>query len=305
MSHKAARRSFGLGALLGIILLCPHGASAQEGLFPGQADRRVPVSDTTLSASIKRASEAVGIVHSEFPPSSPAGFLDGSETGSGVLFAPCLVLTARHVLGVQPIDASAGRTIKVTFFHYTPDGTRKTLVREARVRANGGGRGRWSNLNVVEDWAILELATPLKEIAPISLEPVNCCGPIQSRRIALVGFPADHFDGNDPEAWVDPDCRIAQRLANGMLMTTCLATSGNSGGPLLMQVGDRWVLGGLLTRAAPPDALGRAQRADNFALPVGNYLRREMRSVQASSACPASTTLPLPAGSPPTSAKRK
>lgn len=305
MRHWASLGSLGSGAFLCLSLLSASAAGAHDDGSGALTDRRIAVSDPDLTASLKRAAEAVGVVRSEFPQSSPPTFLDTSETGSGVLIAPCLVLTARHVLGLQPIDASSGRTIKVSFFQYKSDGSRISFMSEAKVRSNGGGRGRWSNLNVVDDWAILELTTPPKGIIPISLEAINCCGSIQARRIALVGFPADRFNENEPVAWLDPNCRVAQRLANGMLVTTCLATSGNSGGPLLMQVGDRWVLGGLLTRAAPPDALGRAQNTDNFALPFGNYLRREIRNAQSASACPVSQPPPLPALAPGPETNRK
>ena len=266
-------------------------------------DQRTPVSALSSTNPLAAAAEAVVLVVARFPLVPGGSMRDpvfGSETGSGVLVTPCVVLTARHVLGAVSTDQRSGRTIQITLFDRSPTGETQAIAREASVRASGSGSASWTNRNTVEDWSLLELDRAVPTVTPISLwEGDDCCNPRDERQAALIGFPVDKFDALAPSPWVDPACRVTERLANSMLATNCLATSGNSGGPLLVERATKWQAVGILTRGAPPDALGRVRRADNFVLPITRSLRRQINEIQAKSQCEPPARPPASLSEPP------
>lgn len=265
---------------------------------------RIPVTEIKSNDTLSAAAEAVALVISTFPSGSVASVLDTSETGSGVLVAPCLVLTARHVLGSQSLEADIGRSITVSLFRRGSGKSIAQVQLAATIRVAGNGFGRWTNTSVDDDWVLLELSSVVDDIVPIELAQGNCCNPSKSSRAALVGFPVDEYVASRPIPWIDPDCRITERLANQMLVTNCIATSGNSGGPLLNESGSGWRLAGLLTRAAPPDMTGRATMSENFAIPIGPAIRRQIQRTQLSSKCPPSTPVQAMAPIAPPSQSR-
>lgn len=283
-----------LAAVAGIVPLTGHAQPLSAGIFE---DRRLPLAELASEDPLALVGQSVVLVRTAFPVAAASDVLDTSETGTGFLVAPCIVMTARHVLGRPPVTSTVTRSIQVTFFRRDGGGQIVPVSRTATVRAMGGGSGRWSNQSVNDDWALLELAGVAMDVLPVGPAPDDCCAPRQGRRFALAGFPADHFDPVTPTPWVDPDCRVTERLANRMLATNCVATSGNSGGPLLVLSDQGWRVAGILTRAAPPDALGRARRADNFVLPLNEFLRRQVDRAWRSSACapaPAPVFIPPP-----------
>ncbi|MCY1647789.1 serine protease [Caulobacter sp. SL161] len=285
MTYRPAILFTAIVALATTALSMPAGSAAA---VQTPVDRRLPVADLAPNDRLSMAGQAVVLVRSRFP-SAPGDVLDTSETGSGVLVAPCLVLTARHVLGTAPIDPAIGRSVETTLFSHTATGEFKPSTSMAVVRAAGGGFGVWTNRSVTDDWALLELKQMPANARPVALEPVDSGVPQSSRRVALVGFPADHFDPAEPRPWVDPDCRVTEQLANRMLVTSCVATSGNSGGPLLVLGEGGWRLAGLLTRAAPLDVTGRVTLADNFVLPLTGRIRGQIEEIARSNRCPPPT----------------
>jgi len=282
MTYRPATLSAAIVALAALAASMPAGSAAMPQT---PADRRVPVADLAPADSLAVAGQAVVLVRTRFP-SAPGDVLDTSETGSGVLVAPCLVLTARHVLGAAPIEPAIGRSVEATLFARSATGEIRPSTSLAVVRAAGGGFGRWTNRSVTDDWALLELMQTPANARPASLAPVDSEVPQFSQRVALVGFPADHFEPAQPRPWVDPDCRVTERLANRMLVTSCLATSGNSGGPMLVLGSGGWRLGGLLTRASPLDVTGRILLGDNFVLPLSEFIRGQIDEIARSSRCP-------------------
>lgn len=267
------------------LLILGNDAHARQLVGWNAPDNRVSVADLPATDPLARVARSVGLVITSYPEPSPGQLPDLTETGSGVLVAPCILLTARHVLGTAPLDRNNNRSIQVTFLTPGQGVRRSTVTLGAVVAAAGGGTARWTNRSVNEDWALLELSGVPPQVPHVPPDRVDCCSPQQALQVALAGFPADHYDPLEPEPWVDPDCRVTERLANRILTTSCIATSGNSGGPLFVESSNGWRVGGILTRASPPDSLGRATRADNFVLPLTGFLRRQIDTVWRASAC--------------------
>jgi len=203
------------------------------------------------------------------------------EIGSGVLVAPCLVLTARHVLGEAAPSTGAQRIIEVVALptSSTPSAG-DSVPLSATIAVMGGGRAGWRRRGLLDDWALLRIKRTPTWMQPVPLDETDCCRPDGRTRAALVGFAVDHFDPAAPVAWADPDCAVVERLANRIVATNCLATSGNSGGPVLLKRTAGWRVGAVLTRAQAPDAGGRVQAGMNFAIPIDSYLRRMVSEAQ-------------------------
>ncbi|MBL8557422.1 MAG: trypsin-like peptidase domain-containing protein [Hyphomonadaceae bacterium] len=215
-----------------------------------------------------------------------AGAVVRDETGSGVLVDRCLVLTARHVLGPPP-GPGEERRIEVT---WRPHLARRDAVslgwtrRSARIVALGGGRGT-RRTDLLDDWALIALDRPIKGIEPTPLDAHDCCAQSTTEPMALLGFPADHFERANPVPWVDPECRVSETLANGIVATSCQATSGNSGGPLLVLRAEGWRVAAVLTRANAPRIGGGVSGDENFAIPIDGFLRRVVARANLDASC--------------------
>jgi V8-like Glu-specific endopeptidase len=258
----------GLAALSAVVSAAPQS---------GPADRRVPFLAAELPAPLADAARAIAFVDVAVPR---AGSMP--EGGSAFLVSDCLLLTAQHV--VDALTASEPKSAIRVRFPALKDKRGAPQIWTARVEARGGGA--LFRDPVADDWALLRL-TEAPPLAPISLAPAKCCDwqklPV---RAAVAGFPADKFDAVNPALWVDPACVINRRLPIPVFATNCQATSGNSGGPLLVTNGEIWAAAAVLTRAPPPARRGVAAAPTSFALAVdGRITRAVMRAAKAP--CPA------------------
>jgi protease YdgD len=182
------------------------------------------------------------LIRAQALPWSAVGLIelpDGSCTG--MLIAPTLAITAAHCLFADsgPIkaqtfragawgDTELGRAI-VIGQQLAPDYTPNT-------GSPGQGNGK--------DWAILTLDRPLGD--QVGFVRPYVLGKAELSRIArgeqLLISQAGYSWDTDPWLSGHMDCRILTAFPEGTFTHTCDTTRGDSGSPILMQVGGEWRL---------------------------------------------------------------
>ena len=267
--------------LLFFLVLCVAAAGT------GTAGAQSPQERRVLQSALDDAALATATLSVAFVSSTVA--IGGGEdarliedAGTGVLVTPCHVMTARHLLGdavstLGPVE----RTFHVMF---TSEGaaapTGKVRSRQSATLVMQGGTKGTRRGTLFDDWAILELAQPVRGIAPLPALNGACCTP-GAFRAAVAGFPGDLSSPDTPEMWVDPNCSVTARLANRIVETDCAATSGNSGGPLMVLSAGGWKFGAMITRAPPPDMAGSGAERRSYALPLDRFLKRRIADLSA------------------------
>ncbi|MBU7579463.1 MAG: trypsin-like peptidase domain-containing protein [Porphyrobacter sp.] len=263
----AARPGRRLAALLGLI-----GAAALVAVPAGPAllhaaagDTRLPAGDAAIPQPLAQAVRSVAFL--DIPPAQPGALGDG---GTAILVSDCLMLTANHVFEALAAGNNAV-TLRVRFPALRGDADGEVKAFTARLESRPSGLWRDP---VSDDWALLRL-TESPGLPPLALAPASCCG-WQSlpAPAAIAGFPADKFDARSPAMWIDPDCAITRRLPIPVFATDCQATSGNSGGPVLVMAEGGWKLAALLTRAPPPRRQGLSVGQTAYALAVEGRIAR-------------------------------
>lgn len=247
MTGRRARRSLAaLGVLAGTIGIALATAPQLRGAEVG--DSRLPAGHPDVPPALALAAQSVAFVDTLAAASG-----EMADGGTAILVSECLALTANHVF-----EALAGgdeaATLRLRFPALKQGGNGgegRGDLKAFAARLETRPKGLWRD-PVADDWALLRLAEP-PGLPPLVLAPASCCG-WQSlpAPAAVAGFPADKFDAATPSMWIDPDCAITRRLPIPVLATDCEATSGNSGGPLLVQVDGGWKLAAVLTRAPGP-----------------------------------------------------
>ena len=196
------------------------------------------LSFATLSSGAERLSAlpkaergawgAVGVVASKGP--------DGPVACSGTLVAADLVVTAAHCVAhdtglMEGIQFIAGL-----------DGTRRIATSSAvevlrfPVWDHAKGHNR-----IRLDLAVLRLGRliPADKQKPIDLLPPEQSLPAAG---ALLGYQKSR--GNS--LYGRFGCTLERSRALGVLTSDCLATKGNSGGPVLVKDGDDWLLAAVI-----------------------------------------------------------
>lgn len=269
----------GSGVLFLVFAVCAFGLNAGSEI---RTERRVTLSSLD-DKELARAASSVMLVRSEVAIGRNGDARIVSDAGSGILVTPCHVMTARHVLGQESSAlAPVTRAFTVSVFRPNERAPMRSASEDqtATLVVSGSDRGmRRSEL--LNDWAFMELEAPVTDRAPLLPFAGNCCSPKKSR-IALAGFPVDLYDPEAPAIWIDPDCRVTERLANRILGTDCAATSGNSGGPLLISTSSGWRLGAILTRALGPGEANPGSGQEKFAIPIDAFLKRRIGLLQES-----------------------
>lgn len=247
----------------------------------------MPVHRLRAGSKLRQASEAVVLVVAVDSDAETGLVTRAREVGSGVLVAPCLVLTARHVLGDGPPAPGQRREVQVIARSTAAQGSGGAVTTlPATVATLGGGAQGWLRRGLLDDWALLRIDRQPRWMKPVPLDDNDWRRLDGQTPAAVVGFVADHFDEGDPVAWADTDCAVVERLPIGVVATSCFATSGNSGGPVLVQRGGgEWRVGGIVTRAQAPDAEGRVRAGENFAIPADAFLRRTIAAARRDGAC--------------------
>jgi protease YdgD len=176
-------------------------------------------------------------------PWSATGLLalpDGSCTG--ILIGPNLVATAAHCL-----VGEAGAPLKATTFRAGAWGDTQlgqaivigqTVSPDYTPQARPAGQGNGN------DWAIVtldrDLGAEVGFVRPYVLDKADLARIARGEeyRLSQAGYSWD------TGSWLSGhmDCRIVTALPDGSILHTCDTTRGDSGSPLLMQVGGEWRL---------------------------------------------------------------
>jgi protease YdgD len=207
----------------------PKVTAARE-LLPGitEQDNREPIDSDTWPWS------ALGRVNRD----------DGAYC-TGALVAPDIVLTAGHCV----VNPATGEAYPLSSIHFVAGYRRGAYLGHARaqsieatVQAHDRKRPRLSDLT--RDWALVHLDRRLP-IRPIPIERlpsfVDGANPADGR-LMRAGYSRDR-----PHLLsVHNGCHILDRLAlDGVLLTDCDSTLGDSGSPLLLAFGQQIVIVGV------------------------------------------------------------
>lgn len=286
MSGPAGRRRAMPAAMLcGALALCCLAAAGR--LYPQTADRRVPSGDAAVPAALAQAAQAVGFL--DAGPPAPGSVPDG---GTAILISDCLALTAGHVVEAL----AAGKQAVMLRLRFPSLADDKGALRSFAATVEARPSGLWRD-PVSDDWALLRLAEA-PGLPPLEPAPASCCSwKTLPAPAAVAGFPADRFDAAAPALWIDPACTIQRRLAIPVLATDCQATSGNSGGPVLVPSGTGWKLAAMLTRAPPPKRRGLKTGQTTYALVIEGRMAAAIRRAK-ERPCTASPEAPAPAPAP-------
>ncbi len=173
--------------------------------------------------------------------------------GTGFLITACHVLTAAHVLGNSEADIKTG--LRVGFVPSSSDPESRFFDREVfgSVVATGGrfldeSPGATFDVDrVARDWALIELDRPIADIEPLKLLYPPTLLSVEARLLS-VGYPAmPHMSS----LYADTHCTLVPghqgpNLADKVLILDCAVRQGMSGGPLLIDGGDRPIAAGIL-----------------------------------------------------------
>lgn len=185
----------------------------------------------------------------------------GTAHCTGSLVANNIVLTAAHCLYSKSLQTM----VPANMVNFLAGYAHGNYAAHSRVIAYETGPGFKGNdgantANMPHDWALLILADPigielghlefhsaLTTAVSRSVNGRNKRAVLSTSKIAAAGYPQDRAHVLS----VEKNCRIVNAFNNGaVLVTSCLSIQGDSGGPILQEAGDDWVLVGLQTAAA-------------------------------------------------------
>lgn len=190
---------------------------------------------------------------------------------SGTLVGPSLVLTAAHCF----YSERAGRWYEANEVVFVANPRRDQdagFSRGKKIIKTRTKPPQASLESITEDWAFLELESPLK-VRPI---PIQALGATElqgdrAKHLATGGYPQDRPYLLD----LDPVCGIQTVQADGrVFVTDCDSTKGDSGAPLLMKSGKDYVVVGVFsaaTQAGATDAHSFAVNAETFASQIPTH----------------------------------
>lgn len=173
--------------------------------------------------------------------------------GTGFLVSACHVLTANHVLAQAEGKVRAGMPVR---FVPTMGNVAVALAERAvwgKVVATGvnfmpeGSSGQFDLRHAAQDWALIELDRPLKNIEPFKmLYPGAALAP--DALISAVGYTPNP---RMLSVSIHDDCRIRPDFHGtgwpaAILIADCAVRSGMSGGPLLVDSGAQLIAVGIV-----------------------------------------------------------
>ncbi len=238
-----------------MIVLASANASAQEGIRKNLPPHLRP--ENNVTSFHRRA------VDSNEMPWRTVGRVNigGRAHCSGTLVAANIVLTAAHCL----FSKASGQMVVPGIVHFVAGYSRGEHLGHSKVktyRVGDGYRGEEgaTRENVQHDWALLVLEESLgNELGFLTVPegwfepPKPTALPRPTKRkvqitsdITTAGYPGDRKHILS----LEENCNIITTANEGrILLTSCIALKGDSGGPILQKVGDGWHIIGVQTSA--------------------------------------------------------
>ncbi|MEX0299242.1 MAG: serine protease [Kordiimonas sp.] len=183
----------------------------------------------------------------------------GTTHCTGSLIAENIVLTAAHCLYSKSLKTMVPATM-VQFLAGYAHGEYAAHSRVIAYETGDGfnGQAGANTSNMPHDWALLILADPIgAKLGHIELHgafagassgnPRSQRAVLSTSKIAAAGYPQDRAHILS----IEQNCKIVNAFNGGaVLVTSCISLQGDSGGPILQETDDGWVLVGLQTAAA-------------------------------------------------------
>ncbi|MBO6505025.1 MAG: trypsin-like serine protease [Kordiimonadaceae bacterium] len=187
--------------------------------------------------------------------------IGGRAHCSGTLVAANIVLTAAHCL----FSKASGQMVVPGIVHFVAGYSRGEHLGHSKVksyRVGDGYRGEEgaTRANMGHDWALLVLEEPLgEELGFLTVpngwfEPPKPTAPPRPNKrkvqiaadVTTAGYPGDRKHILS----LEENCNIITTANQGrILLTSCIALKGDSGGPILQQVDGTWHIIGVQTSA--------------------------------------------------------
>lgn len=209
-----------------------------------------------LALEERRGWTAVGLVNQ-------AGYRSKASC-TGTLIAPDLVVTAAHcATGERHFVAGWDRGSFVAHRK-----SMQTTLHPNYLKAKGNTRFRY-------DVAVLRLREPIapRVVTPV---PLNDQPALRLGALTVLGYHRKRphvLNGR-------PDCETSGAPGQSVLLLDCEVISGNSGGPVLVPLGDRWAVVAIVAGRLGGDA------PQALAVPVDDWLMDQWHEAMARAAQP-------------------